>query len=81
MPATGRLFFGSTDTLAWVTRLVFSKDGHRLISAATDQTLRFWDTNTWSETQVLRGHGDEVHAVAISEQAQLCRLAQARTGT
>jgi WD40 repeat protein len=42
-----------------------------LVSAASDQSIRFWDTNNWTETQVLRGHIDEVHAVAISEAAQL----------
>ena len=69
--STGRLLVRLDGHTAWVSRLAFSKDGHRLISAATDQTLRIWDTNTWTETQVLRGHSDEVHAVAISEQAQL----------
>jgi WD40 repeat protein len=43
-----------------------------LISAASDQSIRFWDTSTWTETRApLRGHTDEVHAVAISEPAQL----------
>jgi WD40 repeat protein len=41
-----------------------------LISGATDQSIRFWDTVTWKETQVLRGHTDEIRAVAISEPAQ-----------
>ena len=48
-----------------------SKDGRRLISAATDQSIRFWDTGTWTEAKVLRGHRDEVNAVAISETAHL----------
>jgi WD40 repeat protein len=38
---------------------------------AADQTLRFWDTSTWKETKLLRGHTDLVGAVAISEQAHL----------
>ena len=42
-----------------------------MISAAADQTIRFWDTGNWTETKVLRGHTDEVHAIAISEPAQL----------
>jgi WD40 repeat protein len=54
-----------------VGKLAFSKDGRRLISASADQTIRFWDTGTWTETKVLRGHSDEVHGVAISEAAQL----------
>src|SRR5262249_32475302 len=40
-------------------------------SAGGDQTIRFWDTSTWTETEVLRGHTDESWAVAISEAAQL----------
>ena len=33
--------------------------------------IRDRDTGKWTETRVLRGHADEVHAVAISESAQL----------
>jgi WD40 repeat protein len=46
-----------------------------LISAASDQSIRFWDTSTWREIKVLRGHNDEVYAVAISEQPQLAASA------
>ena len=42
-----------------------------MISAATDQTIRVWDTSTWTEAKVLRGHTDEVHGLALSEAAQL----------
>jgi eukaryotic-like serine/threonine-protein kinase len=68
---TGRMLVRLDGHTAWVAKLVFSKDGGRLISAASDQTIRLWDTSTWTETRVLRGHGDELHAVAISETAQL----------
>jgi WD40 repeat protein len=50
---------------------VFTWDGRHLISAGSDQSIRFWDTNDWNETQVLRGHTDEVYGVAISEPAHL----------
>ncbi|HKX62330.1 MAG TPA: hypothetical protein VJS65_10805, partial [Verrucomicrobiae bacterium] len=56
---------------AWVGELAFTRDGRRLISAAADQTIRFWDTSTWTNTHVLRGHTDEIWALAISEPAQL----------
>ncbi len=69
--ATGRLLVRLDGHTAWVCHRAFSKDGRRLISAATDQTIRFWDTSTWKESKVLRGHIDEVHAVAISGSAQL----------
>jgi len=51
--------------------LAFSRDGRHLVSAALDQTIRFWDTSAWTETQVLRGHTDEVWSIAISEPTQL----------
>ena len=68
---TGRLIRRFSGHTAWVSKLVFTKDGSRLISAASDQTIRFWDTRTWNETQVLRGHSSEVHGVALSEPAAL----------
>jgi WD40 repeat protein len=55
----------------WVSKLVFTKDGHSLISAAADQTIRFWDTGTWTESKKLRGHTAAVDGMAISETAQL----------
>ena len=56
---------------AWVTSWCSAGTGGQLISAAADQTIRFWDTNNWTETRVLRGHADEVQTIAISEAAKL----------
>ena len=69
--ATGRLLHRLEGHASWVGKLVFTKDGHRLISASADQTIRFWNTATWTETKVLRGHRDEVHAVAVSDTGHL----------
>ncbi|HAB15641.1 MAG TPA: protein kinase [Verrucomicrobiota bacterium] len=69
--ATGKLINSLTGHTGWVCNLEFTKDGRRLISAASDQTIRCWDTSTWRETGVLRGHTDEIHAVAISDTAHL----------
>jgi WD40 repeat protein/serine/threonine protein kinase len=69
--ATGRLLVRLEGHTSWVCKLVFTKDGHRLMSAATDQTLRIWDAATWTEAKVLRGHKDEVHAVDVSGTAHL----------
>ena len=55
----------------WVCKLAFTQDGGQLVSAATDQTIRFWNTSTWKEMKVVRGHKDEIHAVAVSETAKL----------
>ncbi|MFO1500086.1 MAG: carbohydrate binding domain-containing protein [Verrucomicrobiota bacterium] len=55
----------------WVSDLAFTRDGRRLFSAAGDQTIRGWDTITWTESQEpLCGHADEAWAIAISEAAQ-----------
>ncbi len=69
--ATGRPLARLDGHTSWVVNLTFTKDGRRLVSAATDQSIRIWNTDTWTESKVLRGHSDEVHAVAISETAQL----------
>ena len=49
--ATGRLLRQLDGHTAWVCEVVFSRDGRQLISAASDQTIRFWDTSTWTETR------------------------------
>jgi WD40 repeat protein len=67
-PLTPKPLEGHTGS---VIDLAFTRDGRRLISVAGDQTIRFWDTSTWTETQVLRGHTDEVWAIAISEARRL----------
>ena len=55
----------------WVCRLEFNRDGSEMISASTDQTIRFWDTRTWEEKRLLSGHTDEVHSVAVSASGSL----------
>jgi serine/threonine protein kinase/WD40 repeat protein len=71
--ATGRPLVPPLDGhTSWVSKLVFTKDGHRLISSSGDQTIRFWDTAQWTaKAIVLRGHKDEIHGLAVSETAHL----------
>jgi WD40 repeat protein len=38
---------------------VFSPDGQRIATAATDGTARLWDASSGEQLTVLRGHGDE----------------------
>jgi WD40 repeat protein len=73
--ATGLRLVRLEGHTGWVCELAFSKDGRRLVSAASDQSIRTWDTVDWAETKVLRGHTDEVYAVALSEPAQLAASA------
>jgi len=68
--ATGSALRQLDGHTGWVSDLAFSKDGRRLLSASSDATLRLWNTNNWSQPQVLRGIG-ELHATAISDSAQL----------
>src|SRR5207244_2143668 len=51
--ATGQRLRQLDGHTGYVCKLVFTRDGRRLISAASDQCIRFWDTKTWTETQVL----------------------------
>src|SRR6185436_7874197 len=46
--------------------LAFTRDGRHLLSAGGDQTIRFWDTNAWTNSMVLRGHAGEVWSIAVS---------------
>jgi WD40 repeat protein/predicted Ser/Thr protein kinase len=45
---------------ALVYSVAFSKDGHRLVSASSDRSVRVWDVPTGQCVAVLQGHTDEV---------------------
>lgn len=51
---------------AYVTDLLFTSDGARLISSGADQTIRLWDWTTQKPAGVLRGHLDEVDGMALT---------------
>ena len=51
---------------AGVLCLTASCDGRLLFSGSYDQTVRVWDTATWSCLKVLRGHGGGVRALAVA---------------
>lgn len=51
---------------AYVTDLLFTSDGTRLISSGADQTIRLWDWITRKPAGVLRGHLDEVDGMALT---------------
>ena len=71
--ANGRFVRRLQGHTAWVCNLAFTRnrDGERLISSSADQTIRSWDTRTWLETSVWRGHTDEVQALGVAAAAPL----------
>jgi WD40 repeat protein len=68
---TGKLLTKLAGHTGWIGELVFSRDGRLLASSAADQSLRVWDTSSWTEITVLRGHGDEVHTVSFRPDGKL----------
>jgi WD40 repeat protein len=63
-----RAFPGHEST---VWKVVFSRDGKRLVSASGDSTVRVWETDTGKEVLVFRGHRHSVYDVAFSPDGQL----------
>src|SRR5207253_2582149 len=57
-----------------VCSIVFSPDGHRLLSCGGDRTVRVWDATPLADEEdedciILRGHSGEVTSVAFNPQA------------
>ncbi|KAL7798225.1 hypothetical protein V8C37DRAFT_249141 [Trichoderma ceciliae] len=61
------------DEFVHISQVVFSADGHRLISSGAtnfDGSIRIWDTKTWSHIKTLVGHTGEVDSVTFSQDGQ-----------
>ena len=62
-PTLRRSLRGHTDT---VLSLAFSPDSKRIVSAAADGTIRFWDSTSGKSLRILRRHQGAVNAVTYS---------------
>ena len=51
---------------SWVTALVLTPDGKKLISGSWDGTVRVWDVETGKADTVLESHQSKIYAVAVS---------------
>jgi WD40 repeat protein len=49
-----------------ITLLALSSDGKKLLTAASDRTVRVWDTSTGKQIQKFAGHTAPINAIAIS---------------
>ena len=56
-------FEGHTD---WVSAVAVTPDGHFVVSASRDQTLRLWDLKSRKTIRKFKGHADAVFAVAVT---------------
>jgi eukaryotic-like serine/threonine-protein kinase len=55
---------------SFVSDLLFTSDGRRLLSSSGDQTIRLWDWSTRQPAGVLRGHLSEVDGLAAAPDAR-----------
>src|ERR1039458_9831438 len=55
---------------SYVSDLLFTPDGKRLISSSGDQTIRLWDWSARKQAGVLRGHLNEVDGLAVAPDGQ-----------
>ena len=54
-----------------IRAVAFSPDGQKLVSAAADKTIRFWDISTASPLLTLQGHLKNINALAFSPDGKL----------
>ena len=63
---TGRELFTLRGHTAFVSDLVFSADGKRILTCGDERAIKLWDAETGEEVFTLRGHGSGVRALRFS---------------
>jgi WD40 repeat protein/class 3 adenylate cyclase/tRNA A-37 threonylcarbamoyl transferase component Bud32 len=56
--------------LQGVSSVVFSPDGHRIVTGSFDQTAKIWDVASGRELLTLKGHRDSILSVDFSSDGQ-----------
>jgi WD40 repeat protein len=69
-----RCFGAHTDSINSVAAL---PDGHRALSASSDETLRLWDIETGTELRCLLGHTGSVNSVSLLKEGRRALSASA----
>jgi len=62
---TGRLIRIFSGHTAWVSQVIFSRDGRNLVSVSSDNTIRLWDITTGSLIRSFNNISD-INSIAIS---------------
>src|SRR5262249_60905671 len=60
---TGTRFAGHE---SWVSAIVFTPDGKKVVSGSWDGTVRVWDVEKPKEMTVLESHESKIYCVAVS---------------
>ncbi|KAI1178505.1 hypothetical protein F4777DRAFT_586701 [Nemania sp. FL0916] len=63
---------------SWISCLAFSSDGKRIVSGASDYTIRIWDTATGRCLGILEYSGDEIKSIAFSPSDEFIASASSR---
>ena len=61
-----------------ITALSYQPDGKAIVSASADESIRFWDSSTAMQQRVIDLHQKGLRAVAVSEDARLMAVVDAR---